>query len=183
MRLTLRAVALLAVVAIGGCRARPAAPALDNNPFYVNKLAGIRFLVPEGWHQQSKSELPAGLKLDDAERTLVLYRTFKPTPASMELSCRDIPEDVDLGEFLAKRKRSGSGWKRVGEPEPVEYGGRKGTRYYLTGTPAGKPTNSETVVFRRGERVYFFGGFYPTGDTIRRAHLRQFLEGLTWQDG
>jgi hypothetical protein len=87
---------------------------------------------------------------------------------------------VDLGEFLGKRKRSGSGWSRTAPPEPVEYGGRKGTRYFLRGSPGGKATNCETVVFRKGERVYFFGGFYPAGDTIRRAHLRQFLDGLTW---
>ncbi|MFO0841325.1 MAG: hypothetical protein U0797_02855 [Gemmataceae bacterium] len=173
-------VTVLVVAGLTGCRSRPRAPALDNSPVYVNRQEGFRFLVPEGWVQQSKAEIPPGYRLDDSERTVVLYRAFKPTPASMDVSCRDIPEDVDIGAFLAKRKRSGVGWSRAAPPESVEYGGRKGTRYFLKGSPGGLPTRCEAVVFRRGGRVYFFGGFYPAGETIRRAQIRQFLEDLTW---
>lgn len=180
MKLPRLFVVLFGVAAVVGCRGRPRAPALDNSPVYVNRQAGFRFLVPEGWVQQSRSEIPPGYRLDDSERTLVLYRAFKPTPASLDVSCRDIPEDVDLGAFLAKRKRSGSGWSRSAPSKTVEYGGRSGTRYFLRGSPGGLPTNCETVVFRRGPRVYFFGGFYLAGDTIRRAQIRQFLEDLTW---
>lgn len=176
----LRALVLTAALVTGACQSRPRAPMLDTSPVYTNKNEGIRFLVPEGWSQQMKGEVTPG-KLEK-ERTLVLYRSLQPTPASFELSCRDLPEDQDLGEFLTRRKRSGSEWKRVAPPETVQFGGRKGTRYILQAMQRDRPTTNEIVVFRRGERVYFFGGLYPTGDPIRKSHVRQFLDSLQWTE-
>ncbi len=169
---------VLLLLTASACQPKPRAPALDNSPIYVNRQEGFELLVPEGWFQQSKTELPPGPL--DKERTLVLYRSLKPTPASLDISCRDLSEDTDIGDFLAQRKRSGSGWTRIKPPEQVQYGGKSGTRYTLKGKPAGKSTIAEIVVFRRGERVYFFGGYYSEGDTLRRTQLRQFLDGLTW---
>lgn len=178
MRHPLAMLALLLLLNFG-CSPRPSAPVLDNNPVYTNKEAGIRFLVPEGWSQQSKSILPPG-PLDKRELTLVLYRSFNPSPASFEVSCRDIDESVEIGEFLAKRKRSGIGWTRVGSPEPVHFDQTTGTRYVLEGKPIDRKLTMEVVVVRKGPRVYFLAGTFPANDPIRRAQVRQFLEGLTW---
>lgn len=161
-----------------GCGSKPRAPVLDNLPIYESSSEGFRFLVPAGWVQQMKAELPPGRH--EKERTLVLYRSFDPSPASFEVSRRDLDPKVDMDSFLGKRKRSGAGWSQKGPPEQVSYAGRKATRYTLEAKLQDRPTTCEIVVFRPDERTYFFSGSFPSGDNIRRNQIRRILESLEW---
>jgi hypothetical protein len=172
-------VILVLAIAQPGCTTRPRAPVLDRNSVYTDSHSGLRFLVPEGWTQQARTDLPAG-PIRRGEVTLVLYRSFGTNSASFEVSCRDIDEDVDLGEFLGKRKRSGSAWTRVGSATPVECGGKSASRYILEGKPRDTKLTMEVTVLRQGKRVYFLAGTYPAGDSVRRGEIQQFFKDLTW---
>ncbi|MFO0876876.1 MAG: hypothetical protein U0840_05835 [Gemmataceae bacterium] len=146
---------------------------------YTDPHSGLRFLVPEGWTQQAKTNLPVG-PISRGEVTLVLYRTFGTNSASFEVSCRDIDEDVDLGEFLGKRKRSGLAWTRVGSATSMECGGKSATRFILEGKPRDTKLTMEVTVIRQGKRVYFLAGTYPSGDSVRRGEIQQFFKDLSW---
>src|SRR2546423_15656230 len=55
-----------------GCDSKPRAPALMDDPVYQNDREGFRFLVPDGWKQHARAEVPPGKS--EKERLLVQYR-------------------------------------------------------------------------------------------------------------
>ena len=172
---------ILSLLLVGtevGCSRRPAAPVLDNDPVFVNRGEGFRLLIPEGWSQAIKTNLPPGVL--EKERTLVLYRAFDKNPASFEVTCIDLGEDADIDVYVTSRKRSGAGWTRSAEKEKVTVDGREGNRYYFQATVRGQPTSAEVVVFQKAKRFYFFSGYFPKGDLIRQKQIRQFLADLSW---
>jgi hypothetical protein len=184
--LALVAVALVAgagVVAalVAGWRSGPHAPALSNEPVYQNSQEGFRFLAPENWAQYAKAVLPPG-KLDK-ERLLVGYRCPPPDkPAQLEVSRADLPPDTDLTEYLRKPAFGSDKWQVKGTPEDVPVNGVPAVRTTLVARSGREETVREVVTFRRGERVYFFSGLYPGGDTKAREEIRRSVGSVIWKD-
>jgi hypothetical protein len=167
---------LLVAVLLLGCSHKPKAPALSNDPVYHNAHEGFRFLVPTGWVQAVKADLPAGRL--DAEHLLVRYTGVSgDAPGTLEVSCADIPESTNLAEYLAGPSHSIKGWKAVGQPEEAKIQNVPATRFvYHAGEVA-----KDVVAVRRGERVYFFSALHSAKDTQSRDQLRQAVSSLVWE--
>ncbi len=76
------------VLLFSGCRSRPRAPLLRDDPVYQNDREGFRFLAPEGWTQSSRSEVPPG-KITK-ELSLVDYRRKTGKGASFLVTLADL---------------------------------------------------------------------------------------------
>src|SRR5262249_18771829 len=154
------------------------APVLRDGPVYQNNREGFFFLVPDGWIQIARSELPSGPL--DKERLLVSYRSSEKG-MEFEVSMADLPETVDLKSYLEGPSFSVTKWKANGSEESVEIGGRPGTRLLLIGESARKKVSKEVVYFRRDERVYFFTGVFLTSEPKARAMIRQAVSSISWK--
>jgi hypothetical protein len=173
-------VAAAALVLLAGCTHRPSAPPLQNDPVYQNAQAGFRFLVPEGWTQQARAEIPPGRI--DKERLLVRYsRPSGAKVAALEASLADLPPSTDLVQFQAAASFGSKKWQPAGPPEQVEVGRRPGVRLNFTSTVDGEDTTKEVVAFRRGDRVFFFTGVFPTADTGARDEVRRAVGSVIWK--
>jgi hypothetical protein len=159
-----------------GCDRRPRAPALEDGSVYANAREGFRFLVPEGWSQQAKADLPPGPL--ERERVLVIYHCFATDPpASLEVSAADLPESADLAGRLTEAPSGGITWRAAGPAVPLEVNGVPARRYPLRGLDLAR----EVTVFRRGGRVYFFAGTFIAGDLVRRGQVRQAADSVLWK--
>ncbi len=175
--LTLTAAGLLLMAS---CSRTPRAPDLQDSPVYQSTREGIRFLVPEGWKQSARAEVPAG-KIDK-ERLLVSYRkAIGGRMCDFELTLVDLPESTDLAGRLAERSYGAASWTPAGKAEPVEADGQTGQRYDLTARLGGEAVTKEVAVFRRGERVYFFTGLFPARDTKARDEVREIVKSIKWK--
>jgi hypothetical protein len=171
---------LLATVVPAGCHHGPRAPALDDSPVYQNDQAGFRFLVPEGWSQSARSELPPG-KLDK-ERLLVQYRrTASSKEATFEVSAADLGPSADLADYLAAPALGVKDWKLKPPPEDLEVSGVRGTRYNFAGRMGKEDVTREVVAFRRGERLYFFTTVFASKDTTAQEQARRAVSRLLWK--
>src|SRR5438094_7104681 len=68
-------IALLGIVALlstVSCNSGPRAPAITTEAIFNNPREGFSFLVPEGWVQQSRSDIPPGSY--EKARLLVSYQ-------------------------------------------------------------------------------------------------------------
>ncbi len=166
------AVALLAGLA--SCSTRPRAPALENAPVYHNAREGFRFLVPEGWTQQSRAEFPPGPA--EKERLLVAYRFAGSSVALFEVTLIDLAESADLAAYLGRPSFGASDWKPASPPADVACGGRTGRRLVF----ASGHLNREVVAVRRGERVYLFTGLVAAEDGRARQELRRAVASILW---
>jgi hypothetical protein len=164
---------------IMGCGSRPRAPALQDGSVYQNDREGFRFLVPDGWVQQAKANVPDD-KLDQ-ERLLVLYRSFKTSPpGSLEVTAMDLPADVDLAEFLQGRPSGGQNWRLDGDPEALSINGVDATLFKLQGVKRPSSLAREVVTFRRGGRVYFLTSTFSANDIVRRDQARGAAASVQW---
>jgi hypothetical protein len=171
--------AVLAALLLG-CGSRPRAPVLRDDPVYQNDREGFRFLVPEGWKQHARTDAPPGKYPRDL--LLVEYKHFAGGKGAMlQVSLADLPEATDLSTFLASPSFGVKEWKRAGSEEPLEVGGVSGVRLAFTGRLARQEMTREVVAFRRGERVYFFTGFFPRGDTEARDQIRRAVASTLWK--
>jgi hypothetical protein len=168
-------------VVLAGCggRDRPHAPALSDEPVYQNDREGFRFLVPDGWTQIARGELPPGRV--ERERMLVEYRLFgADKPATLEVTALDLDTGTDLKAYLAKRT-SGETWRPKGPAEALQIDGTPATRLVLTGRPAGDETTHDVLACRRGDRVYFFTGVFSSSDSKARDQVRRAVQGIVWK--
>jgi hypothetical protein len=173
-------VLLLGPALLAGCGPRARAPVLEDNPVYVNDREGFRFLVPEGWHQAARAELPPG-KLDQ-ERLLVQYRQLDPDrPATFEVSAADLPASTDIGTYLAGPAYGAREWRSRTPPQKIEAGGVAGTRYDLAARVDKDDLVREVTAFRRGERVYLFTALFLAKDDTSRGQCRRAVNGLVWK--
>jgi hypothetical protein len=171
---------IVAATLLAGCRPRPRAPALYDAPVYQNDTEGFRFVVPEGWSQYARSDVPPG-KLDK-ERLLVQYRRMKSAKeATLEVSAADLPPSADLADYLAGPAFGVKDWKLKPPPEPVEVNGVAGTRYDFTGRVGKDDMTREVVAFRRGERVYFFTTLFFTQDATAQEQSRRAVSRILWK--
>lgn len=170
--------ALLSAGLLAGCRPRPKAPALLDEPVFQN-AEGFRFLVPEGWIMAARGNLPPGAL--DKERLLVQYRRAESdSQATLEVSAADLPEDANLADYLSGPSFSATHWDRSGSPEKLEAGGQPGTRYRFTALINRAKLAKEVTVFRRGERVYFFTLLFAPADATAPEQIHRALGRLVW---
>ncbi|HMC88332.1 MAG TPA: hypothetical protein VKI17_02240 [Gemmataceae bacterium] len=163
-----------------GCGRAPQAPALENGPVFKNSREGFRFLVPEGWIQYARGEVPPGPLA--TERMLVEYQLQTgDAPAKLSVTCIDIPnESVDLGQYVLENPKD-QGWRYQTAPRTVTINGLEAKLIKLGGYLSGKaPWTRDVYTFRRGERVYLFSGTYLSADAKAERDIRRALESLIW---
>src|SRR5262245_10220536 len=99
-----------------GCDSRPRAPALTDDPVYVNMQEGFRFVAPEGWHIQGRGEFPS--QEVTKERMLVEYRQRREgKELSLLVSMVDVPPGTPVVEYVTKRLYPRGGWKILGSEQ------------------------------------------------------------------
>lgn len=170
--------ALLAAALFAGCRPKPKAPALLNDPVYQSD-EGFRFLVPESWIMAARGNLPPGPL--DKERLLVQYRrTAGDSQATLEVSAANLPDNADLRDYLSGPSFSAQHWAPSGSAVKLEAGGRPGVRYRFTAIVSGAKLAKEVTAFRRGERVYFFTLLFAPSDATAPEQIHRALGRLVW---
>jgi len=153
---------------------------LSDDPVYQNNREGFRFLAPEGWSQNSRSDVPAGKVTK--ERPLVSYqRPAGSKSATLRVSLADLADSIDLAAFLAEPSFAVEKWELTGPEEETEAGQAHGIRYCYRGFMEKQEMAKEVVAVRRGERVYFFTALYPPEDTEVRDELRKVVASIKWK--
>jgi hypothetical protein len=166
------------VLWLAGCGSHPRAPALQDQPVYQNDREGFRFLVPEGWKQYARADLPPG-KIDH-ERLLVQYRRKEGKAATLEVSRVDLPASTDLATYLTAPAFGVNTW-RFTVREALEVGGKPAERLLLTGRRGAEELTREVVAVRRDERVYLFTGIFASGDAAARSAVRRAVGRVLWK--
>ncbi|MBX9627109.1 MAG: hypothetical protein K2X82_25125 [Gemmataceae bacterium] len=170
------------LLTLAGCADRPSAPPLVAEAVYRNPAAGVRFLAPDGWEMVGRADLPPG----PLPHPVVLVTYIEATgdrPGEFELVAADLPEDADLGAFLAGYRIGGQKWDDNPAAEPVAVNGAPATRYTFTRGKKKGEFKREVTAFRRGGRVYFFAITYGATDPAHRDQARKSVESVTWADG
>jgi hypothetical protein len=171
---------LLGWFALAGCNSRPHAPALDNTPVYQNDREGFRFMVPEGWSQGVRADVPEGKT--EKERVLVVYRHPSASRvAVLEVTLADLPEATDLNTLLVEASHGVSHWRLIMGPESVEVNGPLARRWAFSGRAGKDEWVKEIVAIRRGERTYFFCGLFAPTDTTARDQVRRAVGSIIWR--
>jgi hypothetical protein len=171
--------ALVLAALASGCTSRPSAPALDNDPIYKNQRAGFRFSRPEGWQQWARGDVPPG-KID-GERLLVEYKSLSgDKPATLEVSVASVDPTASLSEFVTRSTLTGEDWRLKGPGENFKINGEPAVRIIYAMRADNKEMVREIVAFRRGERVYFFKGFYEGSDSAARREIRSAVDTVVW---
>ena len=179
-----RGAAVLLGVALtlsAGCNSRPSAPALKDGPIFKDSREGFRFNVPDGWKQRARGQVPAGPV--EGERMLAEYKCVTcAKPAALEVTVATVPAAASLSEYVTKHTLTGEHWRLSAPTEEFTINAQPAVRitYVLR---AGKDKDDmvrEIVAFRRGERVYFFKGFYATSDSKSRKEIRAAVDSVVW---
>jgi hypothetical protein len=153
---------------------------LGDGAVYQNEREGFRFLVPEGWKQHAKTDAPPGKYARDL--LLVEYKHLvHGKGALLQVSLADLAEGTDLAKFLANPSFGVKEWSVARAPEAVQVDGVAGVRRVFTGRLGSQEMTREVVAFRRGERVYFFTGLFPTGDAESRDQVRAAVASIFWK--
>jgi hypothetical protein len=168
---------ILAAALIGSSWSKtPHAPSLENTPVYQNDV--FRFMVPEGWSQHARAELPPGRL--DRERLLVSYLLLQsPGPPTFQVTAVDLPPDTDLGKYLSGEAFAIEDW-RIKSGQAMTIGGQNATRYDLV-RASGRPGTREVTAFRRNGRVYFFSAMVPEAGAKAREQIHRAIETLVWK--
>jgi hypothetical protein len=163
-----------------GCRRGPRAPALQDEPVFHNEAEGFRFLPPEGWKQHARAVLPPGPVTQ--ERALVEYQCATGAkPASLAVSCVDLPESTDLAAHLAGRSFGSEEWQPIAAAEQLDIGGAPAVRMAFAARWGNDDMVKEVTAFRRRERVYFFTGLFTKADAAAREQLHRSVASVVWR--
>jgi hypothetical protein len=164
---------------IRGCDSRPRAPALSDEPVYVNMQEGFRFVAPEGWHIQGRGEFPQ--EEVTKERMLVEYRQRREgKELSLLVSMVDVAPGTPVVDYVTKRLYPRGGWKLLSF-EPIRAGSLPAERLVLGAQIDKDDIIREIVAVRRNNRVYFFSGSFPAKDSKGRDEIRKAISSLTWE--
>jgi hypothetical protein len=139
-------------------------------------------MVPEGWTQHSRAELPDGSL--DRERMLVSYQLLgKSRPSTFQISAADLPANTDMSKYLTGAAFGIEDWKVKPPAEHLTIDGQPATRFTFVRVTLGPGSKAlrEVVAFRRGERVYFFATLFPGADDKAREQIHRALESLVWK--
>ncbi len=167
-------VSIVLAFVVAGCQDRPKAPALRDDPVFEDAQAGVRFLAPTGWIETARSAFPPG----PAEKDTMLVRYQSPPTeksAVFEVSFVDAPESADVTAMLAAPSHGASNWASSEPPEPLKLNAAA-TRYHL----AHKNMSKESIVFRRGDRLYFFTFVYLNSDSTVRERMHDVVQSVVW---
>ena len=158
---------------------RPRAPSLSDDPVFQSKSEGFRFVAPPGWSMRSRAEVPPGTS--QQERLLVEYkRLTADKPASLEVSLIDLPEGTSLASALKTRQPPDGELVRQTPVEEFTVDGVPAVRIAFQVRVDKEKMVSEVVAVRRGERVYFFTGFYPADDNRAKEQVRGGIDSIVW---
>src|SRR6185437_1187605 len=167
-----------ALLFVAGCRPKPKAPALIDEPVYQS-AEGFRFLVPEGWIMAARANVPSGPV--EKERLLVQYRRANSDKqATLEVSLADLPEETDLAKYLSGPSFSADHWTQSGSPKTLEAGEVRGTRFRFRARVRGAEMAREVTAFRRGGRVYFFTVLFSPNDATAPEQVRRAIGSIVW---
>jgi hypothetical protein len=158
----------------------PRAPTLRNEADYQSAQEGFRFRAPEGWSQTFTSgKYPSGAT--NQERKLVGYKKMTAGhPACFEVTYVDLPPSTDLGAYLVKASPGLAPWNLTTAATPLTVAGVEANRFILSTGSGTDLTVKEVVVFRRGERVYFFTGTFHSSDGDSVQMIRRAVESVSW---
>ncbi|HEV3084397.1 MAG TPA: hypothetical protein VGY66_31835 [Gemmataceae bacterium] len=177
----LLSIALMAALGlVSGCGVAPQAPALENGPVFKNSREGFRFLVPDGWIQYARGEVPSSPV--NTECMLVEYELHTgDRPAKLAVTRIDLADEhADLGEYVLKHPGD-QGWRYQTAPRFVPINGVNARQIKLDGYLGGKERwTREVYAFRRGERVYLFSGTYLATDARAQREIMRALESVIW---
>jgi hypothetical protein len=162
-----------------GCAKKPVAPALDNEPVYRNAAEGFRFLVPEGWVQTAKANLP-GAPSERGQMLVHYDRMAAGRTAMLEVMRVDLPDSADLSAFLSGASYGASSWGKTGS-EDIEVGGVTGRRFDFSGKVGGQLMVKEVEAVRRGSRVYLFSSVFTPKDSAARDEFRRAVASAIWE--
>jgi hypothetical protein len=164
-----------------GCQARPHAPALGDEPVYQNTREGIRFLAPEEWTLRAKAEIPPGKA--DKERLLVAYaRRGADKGATLEVTLADLAPATDLAVYQGSHSFGAEKWRSAAPAETLQINGIPAVRLAFAVRSGKEELTREVVAIRRSERVYFFTGIFPTGDSKARDQVRRAIASAQWKN-
>ncbi len=173
--------ALAAVLALGlgvssGCDSGPHAPLLRDEAVYHNRSEGFRFMVPEGWKVQAKSNIPPDKF--GIERMLVEYTRASYVRATLQLSAVDLDPSANVAEYLEKHNIHKREYRTIEIEKGVTIGGATTDRY--TFPNSGQGFAKEVLPIRKGNRVFLFTGLFLKEDRQGRDSFRQAVASLVW---
>lgn len=170
---------LLSIAVTTGCDSGPRAPALLDTPVFQDKQEGFRFLVPEGWTQNARANLPPGQL--EGESFLVRYRMKTPEMgAALQIICFEDSGQTDLAEHHAGPSFRVRHWNALSPGESIDVNGKPAERFVHQAVIDGRKMTKETVCFRKGNRVYSFVGLFFSSDDKAREQIRRAVGSVIW---
>jgi hypothetical protein len=172
----------------------------SQRPVY-HDAQGLRFTPPPGWVERARPDsLPGNVTLGQRrgkghvdvpfpplgvkagpERLMGRYdRLTAGRLAWLRVAVADLPVSVSLTTCVASQT-PGSQWKRHSDVEPLEVGGQPAARIAYKGPWEGHDYVCETVVARKGDRVYFLSATFPVDDAEARQQVRQAVASSAWE--
>jgi hypothetical protein len=119
--------------------------------------------------------------LGPGERLLVRYdRPSAGHSSWIWITTAQLADSVSLESLLANRKPRPD-WRRQGNVESVEVGGRPAARLAFAGRWSNQDYLCEMVAVRSGEKVYFITTSFPASNDTAREQVRQAVAGITWR--
>jgi hypothetical protein len=171
---------LLVATMMLGCDATPRAPALFDAPVFLDRQEGFRFLVPEGWTQSARANLPPGRL--EGESFLVRYRMKTPEMGStLQIICFDDSGGTDLAEYHTGPSFRVRRWEAAEPVESIDVNGKQAERFVHRAVIDGREMTKETVSFRKGDRVYSFVGLFFSSDDKAREQIRSAVGSVIWE--
>jgi hypothetical protein len=128
--------------------------------------------------QSARAELPSGAV--DQERMLVEYKLLAVKPASLMVTCIDVPEQTGLEAYLTELPARTKDWRQTVAAEPCHVEGADGVRVAFAVRSKTENTIHEIVGFKRGKRIYFFTGIFEPADTTSANQIRQTVSSIIW---
>jgi hypothetical protein len=169
----------LLIATVIGCDSGPRAPALMDTPVFQDKQEGFRFLVPEGWTQNARANLPPGEL--EGESFLVRYRMKTPEMGStLQIICFEDSGESDLSKHHAGPSFRVRNWTAVAPGESMEVNGKPAERLTYEAVIDGRKMTKEVVCFRKGNRVYSFVGLFFSSDDKAREQIRRAVGSVIW---
>ncbi|HVX15099.1 MAG TPA: hypothetical protein VHC22_28160 [Pirellulales bacterium] len=169
---------LLLLLALG-CSRGPAAPILSDSHVYQSANEGLRFLVPDGWHQSASSVLPPGELRGDV--LLVRYNLTSDAPGSALLVlCTDEKKAGDPEAHHAEASFRADHWEPLEPAKTVTVHGVPAERIIYEAVMDGKELRKFVTCFRRKGRLYSFVGLFAADDASARQQIERASDDVIW---
>jgi hypothetical protein len=151
-----------------------------DTPVFHDKQEGFRFLVPEGWTQNARANLPKGEL--EGESFLVRYRMKTPEMgSSLQIICFQDSGQSDLEQHHAGPSFRVQSWEVASPAESIDVNGQPAERFIYQAVIDGRKMTKEVVCFRQGNRVYSFVGLFFAKDDKAREQIRRAVGSVIWE--